>query len=307
MPNPRMRAAIIANDVQEITFLTRGGADPNASEPNGVSLLHGAAGWGNAEAIKALIDEGADPNTLTPEALFHAATPLHYAADRNNPEAARALIEGGANVHVRSGNEVTPLHCAALSGNLEVAAILLDAGADPKARTGNGQTPLHGTVPRSAATVETLLQAGADLNSRDENGQTPLHLASSNGKSVLLLLAAGADPNAQDKDGRAPLHTTFSTVELEEGMMMITALGEPPDIDADPGTCDADGNTSNPGFISRAPDPARQLDSCPRREDYVDESVFVSALDEFFLGERQTSYGMTEEASARLCFAHRLA
>ena len=294
-----LKAAVIANDAEKIAALIRGGADPNESTLNGVTLLHGAAGWDNAEAIEVLIQGGANPNAGNPKAVFAGETPLHYAADRNKLRATKALIRGGADIHARAGNKITPLHCAALSGNADVAAVLLEAGADPDARSGSGLTPLHNAASRSAETVSSLLDAGADPDVRDALGRTPLHWTVGDAEVIAMLITAGADANAKDIDGRTPLHSMAQVSEPEEESTVIPALRALLDGGADPSICDAEGNMPNPRLIGRALRPVRHINACPRREDYVDDVAFGEALEEFFKGERQTSYGMTEEAKAR--------
>lgn len=293
-----LKAAVITNDAKKIAELIRDGADPNETTLNGVTLLHGAAGWDNAEAIEALIQGGADPNAGNPKAFFAGETPLHYAAGQNMVMATKALIQGGADIHALAGNKITPLHCAALYGNADVAAVLLQAGADPDARSGSGRTPLHDAAPRSAETVSLLLEAGAGPNARDSHGRTPLHWTS-DAEVIERLIVEGADANAEDVNGRTPLHSTARISEPEEEWMVISALRALLDGGADPSICDAEDNTPNPRLISRALRPARHISYCPNREDYLDDAAYGEALEEFFKGERQTSYGMTEEAKAR--------
>ena len=294
-----LKAAVIANDAEKIAALIRDGADPNESTLNGVTLLHGAAGWDNAEAIETLIQGGADPNVGNPKAFFAGETPLHYAADQNTLRATKALIQGGADIHALAGNKMTPLHCAAHSGNADIATVLLEAGADPDACSGSGLTPLHGAATISAETVSILLDAGADPDVRDALGRTPLHWTTSDAEAIERLIVAGADANAKDIDGRTPLHSMARVLEPEEESTVIPALRALLDGGADPSICDAEGNAPNPRLISRALRPVRHINACPRREDYMDDIAFGEALEEFFKGERQTSYGMTKEAKAR--------
>ncbi len=299
-----LKAAVIANDANKIKALIRDGADPNETTLNGVTLLHGAAGWDNAEAIDALIQGGADPDKRNPKDLFTSETPLHYAAYKNMVSATRALIRGGADIHVLAGNEVTPLHVAAHSNNAAVAAVLLEAGANPDARMGVGMTPLHSAAQRSGEIVGILVDAGADPDARDALGKTPLHyvwLANSEAEVVEMLIAAGADANAKDIDGRTPLHS-MARDDPESGIP-FSAIRALLNGGADPSICDAEGNTPNPSLISSALRSDRDMDACPRRQDYVDAAAFEKALEEFFKGEIQTSHGMTDEAKAQFLSA----
>src|SRR3954470_21139410 len=73
-----------------------------------------AAMTGNRDAVKALLQSGADVNT----ALGDGMTALHYAAVKNDAELAKMLLAAGANLKAatRLGG-YTPALLAARSGN----------------------------------------------------------------------------------------------------------------------------------------------------------------------------------------------
>ena len=173
----------------------------------GVAAQEGASGAdgrllaavevGNADAVRALVEAGADVRAARGDGM----TALHVAAEHGRAEVARALV--GAGAMVDAGTRIgryTPLHLAARGGHGAVVALLLAAGADPNAATTNsGVTALHlaaGAVG-GTATVAALLDHGADPNAREGSaGQTPLMFAAGANRpaSVAALLAAGADP-----------------------------------------------------------------------------------------------------------------
>ena len=63
-------------------------------------------------------------------------TALHFAAREGHVDAVRALLDGGADVNLVSGGEKTsPMVEAIINGHLDLAKFLLDHGADPNTRT----------------------------------------------------------------------------------------------------------------------------------------------------------------------------
>jgi ankyrin repeat protein len=73
---------------------------------DGETALHMAAKWGDVEAIKVLVSNGADINKRGEEDF----TPLHYAAEQNKLEAVKCLVSlGAANLKERLGNTAAQL------------------------------------------------------------------------------------------------------------------------------------------------------------------------------------------------------
>jgi ankyrin repeat protein len=74
-------------------------------------------------------------------------TALLYAARDGAMEAVRALVESGADVNLSSGSEkISPMVMAISNGHLDIAKFLLDHGANPNAATVQGLTPLYATI-----------------------------------------------------------------------------------------------------------------------------------------------------------------
>ena len=73
-----------------------------------------------------------DPNHSWYSRGYNGNTPLHYACIYNNPEAVKLLVERGADVEaIRRSTGHTPLHTACSDGFLECVQPLLDHHADP--------------------------------------------------------------------------------------------------------------------------------------------------------------------------------
>ena len=153
-----------------------------------------AAVRGDAEAVRVLLERGADVQTARPDGM----TALHWAAMHGDPEMAGMLLYAGANPEAttRIGHH-TPLHVAGRSGRAEVVQALLEAGADANALTTSGATPLHlAAQAGNAEAVAALLDHGADVNARERTwGQTPLMFAAAADRlgPVNVLMERGAD------------------------------------------------------------------------------------------------------------------
>src|SRR5215467_11338550 len=95
-----------------------------------------------------------------------APAPVAEAAMRGDREAVKVLLQKGADVNVPLSDGLTALHYAASLGDAQMAEMLIYAGANPKARTRiNDYTPLHlAGDSGSAAIVTMLLNVGADVN-----------------------------------------------------------------------------------------------------------------------------------------------
>jgi ankyrin repeat protein len=88
------------------------------------TALMEAAGTGNTVIMKQLVEKGADINAMDHE----GATPIFFACMYGHVEAVRLLIELGADVNVEAVNR-TPMRLAKTNGHTEVVQILKDAGA----------------------------------------------------------------------------------------------------------------------------------------------------------------------------------
>jgi ankyrin repeat protein len=157
-----------------------------------------AAEQDDVQAVRALLQRGADANAAQPDGL----TALHWAALNGNREIADLLLYAGATLKplTRVGG-YTPLHLAAQSGHAEIVGALLEAGADPDVLTGTGVTAMHfAAQANSAESITELAQRGGDVDAQDSfQGRTPLMFAASRNatEAIRALLQAGADPAIQ--------------------------------------------------------------------------------------------------------------
>ncbi len=158
-----------------------------------------AARGQNGDAVRTLINEGADVNARQPD----GATALHWAAYRDDHEIAELLIDAGANVTAANELGATPLWLAADNGSARMVKRLLDAGADPNVTLPEGETSVM-TAARtgSAEAVRLLLAHGADIDAAETSrDQTALMWAVAQGHHdvISVLLEHGADIHARSR------------------------------------------------------------------------------------------------------------
>lgn len=131
--------AAALGEIDRLTMLLDG--DPSLIEartPDGFTLLHLAAFFSGADAVRLLIARGADLDARGTG--WMRGTALHSAASARDPGAVRALLDAGADPDARQAGGFTPLHAAAQNGDAESVHALLDAGADPSLETDDGKS-----------------------------------------------------------------------------------------------------------------------------------------------------------------------
>lgn len=171
---------------------------------------------GDAEAVRALLKAGADPDFE----VGRGAGPMYWAAYCDRVEVLKALIAAGADVDRRFLWEAgraeyrsTPLMVAVFRGAPGAVRVLLEAGANPNLyeevrAVGEAGGPwdrrAYGVLSMSTTNeiVRLLLNGGADPN-LSSSGWTPLMAAASerDPEKARMLLAHGADPDARNSEG----------------------------------------------------------------------------------------------------------
>jgi NAD(P)-dependent dehydrogenase (short-subunit alcohol dehydrogenase family) len=110
-----------------------------SSEGDRDMSLHEAIVRGDLEAVRELIEAGADLNVRDPTG---GSSPLITAATFGQTEAAKALIEAGADLDQQNNDGSTALITAAFFAHADIVEALLAAGADKSIRNNAGSTAL---------------------------------------------------------------------------------------------------------------------------------------------------------------------
>src|SRR6185436_18811117 len=92
-----------------------------AQAPGGRPPLVDAAKTGNRDALRALIQKGADVNAAEAD----GSTALHWASYRDDVESADVLLRSGARVNAAIDLGATPLWTASLNGSEQMVRRLL--------------------------------------------------------------------------------------------------------------------------------------------------------------------------------------
>lgn len=197
--------------------------------------LHDAVDRGDLEAVRGLLQKGADVNETTVDLDRFGRTALMLAAEEGHAEIARLLMEHKANVNATDYYGRTALMWAAIGGHADVTRSLLEHKAAVNVKDNYGLTALMSVavkgfyegaerkvpswlpVPglgRVAAgntwhsvdrgkedpdVVKLLVKYGAEVNAKDKDGMTAVIFAAGNNPALVrLLLELGATLTAKD-------------------------------------------------------------------------------------------------------------
>jgi ankyrin repeat protein len=142
-----MTAAALDNDAAALRKLMADGHPPDEMGRGGMTALMWAARAGALDAMKALVDAGADPNRF--DGRSTGWPPLLHAIHTRQRAAAQLLLEHGADPNLRADG-LTPLLMAAADPDGDLVALLLAHGANAQFEGKAGRTPLTEAVAGGA-------------------------------------------------------------------------------------------------------------------------------------------------------------
>ncbi len=180
--------------------LVKRGADLQAKDKDGWTVLHYAAEKGHLDTVKWLVEKGAklqakdnhgetaldwtSNNEVKKWLREHVAINndnMFKAAHDQNWTLVKKLVEKGADLQAKDNSGRTVLHFAAMSGDLDTVKWLVEKGADLQAKDNEGLTVLHWAANYGRLdTIKWLVEKGADVNARTNLGSTTLSLTSNN-------------------------------------------------------------------------------------------------------------------------------
>lgn len=177
---PVLMMAARAGSADALRALLRHGANPNLAEPvRGQSSLMHAAAAGNVDAIKVLVEEGSPLTGLRADVNARSSGPVEKPRIRgrisrvNDPLGLRAHRDPTWAVNLQ-GWQMTAINWASREGRIEAVKALLAAGADVDDAKPDGRTNLILAIEnRHYELTAYLLDQGADPNRGP--GYTALH------------------------------------------------------------------------------------------------------------------------------------
>lgn len=260
-----LHIAIIKDSPFEyIQYLIDSGADVNARNKNGDSVLYLAVKKNKKDVGDLLLSRNADifaTNTENNSPLRIALTeggevqdwlitsrtlnivdgsgntPLHYAAEWNLKEALSSLIQKGANVNAVNSNGESALFSAVKADSPEIIQLLVENGIITDTRSNLtrdhlGNTPLHYAVKwNSLNAAQSIISLGFDVNSQNLSGKTALSDSARSGKIEMtqLLIQFGANVNSADISGKTALIDSIQSGS-EEMISLLLQNGANPQI-----------------------------------------------------------------------------
>jgi len=139
-PKSDIARAAANGDVAALERIISSVRSSNVRDADGWTPLIWAAREGHVNAVRALIERGADPDL--PDSSSNGWTPLLHAIHRDQPDVVAALLAGGASPDRQIAGGLSPLMMAAGYGQTETVNLLLRRGANPRRTDDRGENAL---------------------------------------------------------------------------------------------------------------------------------------------------------------------
>ena len=151
------------------------GGEADSRDRLGRTALMKAAGNGNADVVRWLLEQRVDPNLNCND----RNGPLHFAAQNGDVSCIKALLQAKADPNAAGNNRFTPVMWAARNNHAAAISVLVAGGADLRRVAYGLETALHiAGENRSVEAVEELLKLGADRSAKNRRELATLGIVS---------------------------------------------------------------------------------------------------------------------------------
>lgn len=163
--------------------------------------LHQAVKDINEQKVHNLVEQGADINALDEK----GKTVLHLASSIGRYTLVKYLVEQGANVHIKDKSHKTPLVYAIEKNRIKVIVYLSKVVNKQEAEQEEG---LFEAAKNGDMDFVAYALSRSDINRINSDGKTALHIASEAAQFEMVgfLLDLGANRTLLDHDGRTALN-----------------------------------------------------------------------------------------------------
>lgn len=185
------------NDLPAVRVCIDAKANPNLANKTGNSPVLHAAQQGYSKILELFMLAGVKPNDKSTGPDADESLPLHAACEGGKADAVKLLLQWGADVDLKGSEGATAAMMAVQANSPQCLELLLAAGADVNIKTSDEWTPLLLAVQENYhKCVGMLIEAGANPRAKNVEEQTATYLAAQYGstQSLEIVLAAGADP-----------------------------------------------------------------------------------------------------------------
>ena len=211
----RLMNAVVHVNIQAVKSLIEIGANPSLTSDKGWNALHFAAQVGDIGIIDLIQNHLPNINSKTKA----GQTPLMIAASFGNLDAVEWFLEKGATATCVDSNRCNMLHHAVKGGDTNIIDLIHTRLLDITSKTNEGYTPLMAAVLSGKLdAVKWFLDKGATVTGVDIRGLNVLHLAAHSGNigiisllhTRLLDFEPGSVDDYRTREARPPLMVAAS-------------------------------------------------------------------------------------------------
>mmetsp|Transcript_1588 Transcript_1588/g.5178 ORF Transcript_1588/g.5178 Transcript_1588/m.5178 type:complete len:992 (-) Transcript_1588:112-3087(-) len=223
----------------------------DAASTGSGTLLHLAVAAGQADAVRTLLQLGADPSaqdsggksaivlaTAQPAETAHGlaaafTTMFLQHISQSEVEPTRRMLVGGIDVNGSDGGrkQNRPLHWACGFGTPEIVALLCRNGADVNLGNADGGMPLHDAAERGdAGIIRVLLDHGANRRAKftagSKVGRAPVHVVTTTAPERLAEIRALLSDGVVEKEEPSPSDGAAAAAAAPAAAPAVSTNGE---------------------------------------------------------------------------------